>query len=111
MSERKELGCIKKCHFGHGGDQDAQIGISFDLGGEGWGVGDFWGAWAIKWYEQCQWTEESRIKELGTVCMQINELLQKAKCQSVEDLPGTPIEVTFDGNLLRSWRVLTEVLR
>ncbi len=46
---RKEIGKIQKVSFGHGGYQDAGIGVSFSLGSDkaSWGVHDFWGAWAI----------------------------------------------------------------
>jgi hypothetical protein len=28
----------------------------------------------------------------------------------VDELKGKPVEVTFDGNMLKEWRILTEVL-
>ena len=42
--------------------------------------------------------------------MRINKLLNEAKRETVEGLKGIPIEATFEGNVLRGWRVLTEVL-
>jgi hypothetical protein len=38
------------------------------------------------------------------------KLLKQAKVDSVERLKGKPVEVTFDGNRLEEWRILTEVL-
>jgi hypothetical protein len=100
----KQLGKIQSVSFGHGGYHDAMIGISFTLSGEGWGVGDFWGAWSIKR------SEEDRIRGLGEMVMRVNDLLQQAKVSTVDRLKGIPVEVSFEGNLLKSWRVLTEVL-
>jgi hypothetical protein len=110
MSERKELGRIQKASFGWGGYQDAMIGLSLTLGGEGWGVGDFRGAWGIERSEHAQWSEVGRQVQLGEVCMWLRDILKAANKQHVADLPGTPIEATFDGMKLVSWRVLTEVL-
>lgn len=107
---RKELGKIKKAEFGLGGYQDAMIGISFDLGGEGWGVSDFWGNWALERSEHARWTEAERITQLGGMSMRIAKLLEDAKIRSVSKLAGIPIEVTFEGNALKEWRVLKEVL-
>jgi hypothetical protein len=36
--------------------------------------------------------------------------LKDAKVNSVDELKGKPVEVTFDGNMLKEWRILTEVL-
>ena len=110
MSERTELGQIGRCEFGLGGYQEAMIGISFTLSGKGWGVGDFWGEWAIDRSEHAKWTEQSRIEALGNTVMRINKLLTDAKAQNVAQLVGKPIEATFDGQILKSWRILTEVL-
>jgi hypothetical protein len=40
----------------------------------------------------------------------VSKLLKEAKVDSVEKLKGKPIEATFDGNMLKEWRILTEVL-
>ena len=42
--------------------------------------------------------------------MRLNALLQDAKVTHVGELVGVPVEVTFDGMTLQSWRVLKEVL-
>lgn len=110
MSERKELGRIKKCNFGMGGYQEAMIGISFELGGECWGVCDFWGNWAIKRTDSCKWTESDRITQLGETAMRIAALLKEAKRERIDQLVGVPVEVIFEGMMLKSWRVLKEVL-
>jgi hypothetical protein len=40
----------------------------------------------------------------------VSKLLKDAKVDAVQKLQGIPVEVTFDGNLLKEWRILTEVL-
>lgn len=86
---RKELGKIKKAEYGFGGYQDTMMGLTLQLGGESWGVGDFIRA-----------EETPRLKKL----------LIDTKSQSVAQLVNKPIEITFDGNVMKEWRVLTEVL-
>lgn len=111
MIETK-IGKIKKVSFGAGGYQDAMIGISFDLGGDGWGVGDFWGSWGhdIEAGTNSKWTPQERLNHLGETCLRISKLLSDAKEVRVEGLKDVPVEVTFNGMELQSWRVLKEVL-
>jgi len=110
MESEIRLGKIVSCEFGHGGYQDACIGVSFSLGGDSWGVGDFWGGWYIDRSDYCKWTEAERITGLGEAVMRLHKLLADAKKEKVSQLKGVPIEVTFEGMSLKSWRVLTEVL-
>lgn len=107
---RTELGSIQKIAFGWGGYQDMMIGLSITLGGKAWGCGDFKGAWGVEWTEHCKWTEQDRRNDLGEACMFLRDLLTKAKKQTLDQLQGVPIEAIFEGNTLKSWRVLEEVL-
>lgn len=109
MTEVK-LGKIKKCRVGWGGYQDAMFGVTFDLGGDGWGVGDFWGTWGIDKSERAKWTEESRIEALGNVMMRLRNLTRDSKVNTTSDLEEIPIRVTFNNMVLVSWEVLKEVL-
>jgi hypothetical protein len=109
----KKLGKIESVRFGLGGYQDSQIGLSITLGDGGWGVGDFKGNWdpeRIKWSKNCQWTEEDRDKGYSETMRYLSKLLKDANVSSVDKLKGIPVEVTFDGNILKEWRILTEVL-
>jgi len=110
VSERKELGKITAATFGLGGYQDCQIGFWLTFGVEGCGVGDGRGAWALERDKYCKWTEEDRRSGIADAGMLLAETLKKAKKNNVKDLVGTPVEVTFEGNMIKSWRVLTEVL-
>jgi hypothetical protein len=110
---RKKLGKIKNVKFGIGGYQDAMIGLHVTLGSDSWGVEDSCSAWdaeSIKWSENSNWTEDDRDKQYAEILRYLSKLLKDAKVDSVDRLKGIPVEVTFDGNMLKKWRVLTEVL-
>ncbi len=106
---RTEIGKIKSISFGHGGYQDAMIGVTFDLGGKSWGVGDFWGYWS-HWSASCEWSKDDQIKKLGKTVMKIDKLLVDANVSNLNDLEGVPIEATFENSTLDSWRILTEAI-
>lgn len=108
--ERKELGRIQSAEFGMGGYQDAQFGISFSLGGNSWGVSDFRGGWGMKPSPNAKWTEAENTAVIGAACDWVRDILSAANKRHVSDLIGVPIEASFDGLKLSSWRVLTEVL-
>jgi len=101
---------ISRAEFGYGGYQDAMVGVDFTFSSPGCGCGDFWGTWAIERSEHAKWTEQSRIDTLGGVVMRLAKILDQAKKRHVGELVGVPVEVTFEGNALKSWRVLTEVI-
>lgn len=110
MTLRTELGKIRSVRFGYGGYQDAMFGVSFDLGGKSWGVGDFWGTWADDPDKGCKWTKEEQSKIFADTTRKVRNVLRKANKDDLAKLAGTPVEVTFDGNSLKSWRVLEEVV-
>ena len=109
----KRLGKITSVRFGLGGYQDACLGLSVSLGDGSWGVGDFKGTWdaeSIKRSEYAKWTEEDRSKGYDETMRFLSKLLKEAKVDSVDKLKDVPVEVTFDGNVLKEWRILTEVI-
>ena len=109
----KMLGRITKATFGFGGYDEAMFGLSltFTGGGDGsWGCGHFEGPWSMEPSEHTQWTKESQIKQMYEACWLLKDTLVKAKKKDVSQLVGVPVECTFEGNLLKSWRVLEEVL-
>lgn len=112
MSEiRKELGKIAKSRFGYGGYQDAQLGLSLEFTGDGFGVGHFDGFWSPRmWTEHCKWSKEDQIKAFGELLVRVDKLLTDAKVDYVAQLEGKPVMLEFEGNMLKSFRILTEVL-
>ena len=110
---KKELGKIESAKFGMGGYQDCQFGLSIDFSGNSWGVSDFKGGWGVDMdcsSESCKWDEVDRSKWFDETCRFVSQILMKAKKQYISQLVGVPVEVTFDGNSLRDWRILEEVL-
>ena len=108
-----KLGKIGEVYFGFGGYQEACIGINFTLEGKGWSVGDGKTAWdknIIKCDKGCKWTEKDRSKQYDEIVRYISDLLRDAKVFKIEDLENIPIEATFDSMMLKSWRILKEVL-
>lgn len=107
-----KIGKIRKIAVGLGGYQDVMLGLSVSLEGKGWGVNDFKGSWGpdIAHSESCKWTEADRRNVHADTMNLIGQLLQDAKKSTVDQLQGVPIEATFDGNILKSWRILTEVI-
>ena len=106
-----KLGKIQYVHYGACGYQEAMLGLRVTLGGDGWGVrADKPGHWATTRSDSTNWTESDRIEALGKNAWEINQMLVDAKVDSVDKLLGIPVECIFDGNMLRSWRILKEVL-
>ena len=109
----KKLGKIESVRFGHGGYQDACLGLSVTLSGGGWGVNDFKGTWdaeMIKVSEYTKWDEKDRAKGYDETMRFLSKLLKEAKVSSVDKLKGVPVECSFEGTLLKEWRILTEVI-
>jgi len=106
----KKLGKINRVKFGSGGYDDAMFGITFELGGQDWGVGDFWGTWTGDPSSYAKWTKEDQLRIRGETMGRIIDLMQKAKVNDLNRLQGVPVEITFESMTLKSWRVLEEVL-
>lgn len=111
MTEFKEIGVIEKATFGWSGYHDVQLGLSVTLKMKCSGVVSFDGFWGLERSDNCKWTEEEeRCRYLGETVMRLAKILTDAKKTHVGELVGVPVEVTLDGNRLKSWRVLTEVV-
>ena len=107
------IGKIESVTFGIGGPQDACLGLHLTFSGKGWCAGTALAAWdytLIKRSERTKWTEESRNEEFINILKRVSDTLAKAKVSSVEKLKGIPVELTFEDNTLREWRVLDELL-
>jgi len=110
---KKELAKIRSVSFGQGGYQDAQFGLNLDFEGKGIGCGAFVGGgwdYSIEVDEYTKWTEEDRAKQMAEMCKTISQILRDAKCSTVDQLKNKPVELSIDVNVLRSWRILEEVL-
>lgn len=110
---KKELGKITKAKFGLGGYDGVMIGLhlTFSIGSStvNWTKSD-WDPEIIKLSEHTQWSEADRDANFSEIVRYLSKVLNEAKVDSVDRLIGIPVEITLDGNTLKSWRVLTEVL-
>jgi hypothetical protein len=110
------LGKIKSVRFGIGGYNDIQFGLDLQFGSDGvdgWGVGNFYGFLdytRVEHDENCKWTEDERNAQCIKTMKYISKILNDAKVNNITDLKGIPVEVTFEKNMIKDWRVLTEVL-
>lgn len=107
---QKKIGKIISARIGHGGYQDAMLGVTFELGNDSFGVQDFWGCWQGKPSKYAEWTEEWQTTEFGNVFRRIGDLLLAAKVGNFSELIGKPVEIIFENNCLKSWRILTEAI-
>jgi hypothetical protein len=107
--EQKWLGKITVAEFGYGGYDDAMIGLTFCFVGE-YGTTDFFGTWAMPPSKSAAWSVADQRNHFADAVEKLNEILRLAKKKHVGQLVGVPVEVTSQGGLLKSWRVLTEVL-
>lgn len=103
------LGKITSAEFGFGGYDDAMFGLSLTFQGGGVGICDFIGTWAT-WSEGCKWSMDDQADVFAETVNRLRDTLKAAKCKHVGELIGVPVEVTIDGNRLKSWRVLEEVI-
>lgn len=109
----KLLGKITRIDFGIGGYQDSMMGLTVTLEGEGWGTSDFIGSWDWNLMESdvdYGWSEEDRDTYILESVRFLSDLLRDAKVHSLNKLVNKPVEVMFEKNTLKSWRILTEVI-
>lgn len=109
----KKLGKIESVSFGLGGYQGSMLGLHVTLGDGTWAVNDSranWDSEQIEWSKHAKWTEAERDMWYSEIMRYVSKLLKESKVDSVDKLKGKPVEVTFDGNQLKEWRILTEVL-
>ena len=103
------LGKISSVIFGK---REGRIGLFLTLSGTS-GVQTSYECWdpeEIKPDKHHKWTEEDRGKILAETMYTISKLLKQAKVNDINDLLNIPVEITFEKNMLKTWRILEEVL-
>ncbi len=103
----KELGKISSAKVGFG--EEGRFGFWLQFEGNGMSVG-----WQMVYFPDNVNDDLDSIKGIGIIRFkilhEIQQSLKLAKKKSVSELVGIPVEIEFDGMVLKSWRVLTEVL-
>lgn len=98
----KILGKLTNVKFGSGGYDGAMFGLTVTLEMGHSSCMDFIGVWKHP-------NEAQRPAHADTM-MSLIELMEQARVDEVHELEGIPVEVTMDGSVMKSWRVLEEVL-
>lgn len=110
LVNKKELGKIESVEYGLCRDRGFLMGITFVLKFPGAGCVSANEVNMSEHTEYCRWTIEDQNKQIVELMHYIKKLLTDAKVNKVSELKNIPIEATFDGNMLESFRILTEVL-
>jgi hypothetical protein len=96
----KKLGKIESAEFGY---CEYMFGLHLTLSGNGWSVS------AGIWYNPAYKNESVELYSIKMLD-RVQKILKDAGVRSVSELKGKPIEASFDGNLLKDFRILTEVI-
>ncbi|ASS69201.1 hypothetical protein CIC07_08815 [Paenibacillus sp. RUD330] len=109
MVER-HLGKITSAEFGQVNGHEFLIGLQLEFHFDGGGVGDG-GKYTVNLNEKA-W--EKTDEALGDYLVQqmkfLDRILKDAKCRTVSQLKGKPVEVTVENRMFKDFRILTEVL-
>lgn len=106
--EEKLLGKITKAEFGLNRDRPFLYGLEldFEMGGSG-----VFTSKTVNISDNCKWENvNGRMRALDNSALEISKILTDAKVNFVSQLEGKPVEVTIEGNMFKSFRILTEVL-
>lgn len=106
----QRLGKITKATYGIGGYDDTQFGLTLEFKDALGCVGHFNGFWIGKPSSNAEWTTDDQTMRLGGTALALYALLCDAKKTRVEELVGVPVQLTFKGQSLIAYRILTEVL-
>lgn len=98
---RKELGKIESVRFGY---WEYIFGLHLVFKTETGGVSTSEG-----YNPTYKYTVEADLAGLAMLT-KVQKLLKDAKVNSIHELKDIPVEATFEGCLLRDFRILTEVL-
>ena len=106
----KVLGKITHATFGFGGYQDCQFGFSVSLEGESTGCSDFKGFWGHEPLKGAKWDGGDRAGYWNDMLLELRDILEDANAYTVDQLVGKPVEIVYEDRMLKSWRILKEVL-
>lgn len=109
----KKIGKIENACFGISGYQEGQLGLHLEFTSGSYGMGTSkatWDAERISQSKHCKWSEQDRSIEYDEIMRFLSKTLNDANVNFVHELKGKAVELTIEGNTLKSWRILTEVL-
>ncbi len=109
MATQKLLGKISSAQFGTIPDRPFLMGLQLTFHFNGSGIGDG-GRYTENISESCRFTDTTRWDAITAMVDKTADILKAANVNYVSELVNVPVEVTLEGNVFKSFRVLTEVL-
>lgn len=103
-----KLGKIKKAEWGRLYDRNFMYGLHLTFEGAGWLVAS--PSHLLNMHPDCKWSKEEKLNALFELNEFVYKTLGEAKVDTVDQLKNIPVEVTFDGMIFKSFRILAEVL-
>lgn len=105
------LGKIVKAEYGLIRDHPFLMGLQLEFKFDGCAhVGDG-GCFTVNMSDECDWESDAYWnKVIAEKSDAVYKLLNDAKCCTVSQLVGKPVEVTLKDNCFEDFRILTEVL-
>lgn len=107
--ETKLLGKISFAEFGRYPDRPFLFGLQLGFNFKGSGVFDG-GKYTINISDECRWERQEKLEAIEEIINFTNKILNDANVNYVSELLGKPVEVTFEGNTFKDFRILTEVI-
>lgn len=109
MALKKLLGKISSAQFGTIPDCPYLMGLQLTFHFDGSGIGDG-GRYTENISEHCLFTNTTRADAITAMIDKVADILKAANVNYVSELVNVPVEVTLEGNIFKSFRILTEVL-
>lgn len=109
MATQKMLGKISSAQFGTIPDRPYLMGLqlTFHFGDSGVGDG---GRYTENISERCRFINTTRADAITAMVDKTADILKAANVNYVSELVNVPVEVTLEGDIFKSFRILTEVL-
>jgi hypothetical protein len=108
--KEKHLGKITHAEFGLIEDYPFLIGLQLHFSGSFGGIGDG-GKYTVNLnHEAWEKSGESLSDALVERLKHIQEIFKDAKCNTISQLIGKPVEITIENMTFKEFRILTEVL-
>lgn len=106
----KILGKITDAKYGRfkGHEENFGLWLEFKLGDGR--ITDSSTIYMININKSCRWEPLERLGAIAQSADFVDDTLNAAHRNWVNELPGTPVEVTVEDNLFRGFRILTEVI-
>lgn len=105
-----QVGVISSVRFGFGGYQEAMLGLTLNFDFKGSGVSTFESAGWLDHSPNAKWSLSDRAELRNELCDKLVKVMRQAKVDDVSKLKGKPVECEFEGNMLKTWRILEEAI-